>query len=129
MKFVVVTIPTILSIWESSRLMIELKEQGMCVSDVVVNQCVGDGGYSGCYDDGGGAEAMERNVIVNNAMRGYNDNRASGQRRWISELSEACREVSLSEEYRGIKGNVCISGEGQQSPPTSDVRCRDSSDY
>ena len=39
-KFVVVTIPTVLSVRESERLMSELDEQGICVSDLVVNQCV-----------------------------------------------------------------------------------------
>ncbi|KAL3806569.1 hypothetical protein ACHAXA_008698 [Cyclostephanos tholiformis] len=109
-KFVVVTIPTILSVRESARLIDELTSQGMCVSDVVVNQCVGGwGGGSGGEgfdldgDDnsGGGGGAVDRTIVVNDAMRRYYDRRVSGQRRWISELSEACREVSSSEEYRG----------------------------
>jgi arsenite-transporting ATPase len=96
-KFVVVTIPTILGARESERLMTELAEQGMCVSDVVVNQCVGGGDGLDADGEGGGGET----VVVNDSMRRYYDRRVSGQRRWISELAEACREVSSSEEYRG----------------------------
>ncbi|KAL7550781.1 hypothetical protein ACHAWF_013993 [Thalassiosira exigua] len=91
-KFVVVSIPTVLSVRESARLLGELDEQGIRASDVVVNQRVGsagDGGVAGSED--GAPEAMRR----------YYRRRAAGQRRWIDELTEACAEVSASEEYRG----------------------------
>jgi arsenite-transporting ATPase len=39
-SFVVVTIPTTLSVAESKRLMTELDSQGVAVTDVVVNQCI-----------------------------------------------------------------------------------------
>lgn len=41
-SFLVVTIPTKLSVAESKRLMSELDLQGVSVTDIVVNQCVGD---------------------------------------------------------------------------------------
>ena len=41
-SFVVVTIPTKLGVSESKRLIKELGSQGVSVTDVVVNQCVGD---------------------------------------------------------------------------------------
>jgi arsenite-transporting ATPase len=87
-KFVVVTIPTVLSVRESQRLMQELGEQGVCVSDVVVNQCIGGG-------NGNGASDM---------MKIYYERRVSGQQRWISELKDACADVSNSEEYRSNVG-------------------------
>lgn len=87
-KFVVVTIPTILSVRESQRLMKELGEQGVCVSDLVVNQCIvgGDG------DD------------VSDSMKTYYERRVSGQQRWINELKDACADVSKSEEYKNNVG-------------------------
>ena len=91
-KFIVVTIPTILSVRESSRLMEELVEQHMCISDVVINQCIG------------GDLANNNNNNNNNhnddAMRRYYNRRVSGQQRWITELREACQEVSSSVEYQ-----------------------------
>jgi arsenite-transporting ATPase len=93
-KFVVVTIPTILSVRESQRLMVELKEQAICVSDLVVNQCIGGGGGGG----GGGGDG------VSDAMKRYYNRRVSGQQRWISELEEACMDVSMSEEYQSNSG-------------------------
>jgi arsenite-transporting ATPase len=89
-KFVVVTIPTILSVRESQRLMKELKEQGVCVSDLVVNQCIGAG-------DGDGDD-------VPDLMKTYYERRVSGQQRWINELKEACADVSKSEEYKNNVG-------------------------
>ena len=41
-SFVVVTVPTTMSVAESERLIKELTSQGVAVSDVVVNQCTGD---------------------------------------------------------------------------------------
>ena len=40
-SFLVVTIPTTLAVKESQRLVLELRRQGIAVSDIVVNQCVG----------------------------------------------------------------------------------------
>jgi len=59
-KFVVVMIPTILSVRESSRLMSELVDQGMRVSDVIVNQCVRGGGGVGGGGGLGDAGVRER---------------------------------------------------------------------
>ena len=41
-EFVVATIPTVLGVEETLRLLQALKDQGVCVRRVVVNQCVGD---------------------------------------------------------------------------------------
>jgi arsenite-transporting ATPase len=43
-NFLVVTIPTTLAVKESERLVAELTQKGITVSDVVVNQCVGEVG-------------------------------------------------------------------------------------
>jgi len=40
-SFLVVTVPTTLAVKESQRLVLELRKQGIAVSDIVVNQCVG----------------------------------------------------------------------------------------
>ena len=93
-KFIIVTIPTILSVRESTRLMEELVEQQMCISDVVINQCIG-----------GDLDHNNNNNNNNNnddddAMRRYYNRRVSGQQRWITELNEACQEVSSSVEYQ-----------------------------
>ncbi|EJK65695.1 hypothetical protein THAOC_13420, partial [Thalassiosira oceanica] len=92
-RFVVVSIPTVLSVSESERLVDELTGEGIRVSDVVINQCVGSGG-----GDGGG-EGPD-----GEAMRRYYRRRVDGQRRWIGELTGACAEVSGSEEYRSNAG-------------------------
>ena len=91
-KFVVVSIPTILSVRESKRLMNELTEQGVCVSDLVLNQCVGKVNNADGTD-----EAFE-------SMKRYYDRRVAGQQRWISELKDACADVSASDEYRENNG-------------------------
>ncbi|KAL7538931.1 hypothetical protein ACHAXR_008900 [Thalassiosira sp. AJA248-18] len=98
-KFVVVSIPTILSVRESQRLMGELDDQGICVSDLVVNQCVGGGGGGASVDESPGDEVSE-------AMKRYYDRRVDGQQRWISELKDACADVSNSEEYQSNTGGV-----------------------
>ena len=41
-SFVVVTVPTKLSVAESKRLVTELTGQGVSVTDIVVNQCILD---------------------------------------------------------------------------------------
>lgn len=87
-SFVVVTIPTKLGINESKRLMRELSTQGVAVTDVVVNQCVG----------GMGVDATD-------AMTNYYDRRKAGQKRWIGELRNAIDIVSASEEYKS-NGNA-----------------------
>jgi arsenite-transporting ATPase len=89
-KFIVVTIPTILSVRESTRLMEELVEQQMCISDVVINQCIGGDLDHNNNDDDDDDDAMRR----------YYNRRVSGQQRWITELNEACQEVSSSVEYQ-----------------------------
>ena len=93
-SFVVVTIPTKLGVAESKRLMGELKSQGVAVTDIVVNQCVGSlqmqGDNNDDSDDGGSS-----------ALASYYERRKSGQQRWISEIRKATEEVSSSSEYKG----------------------------
>jgi len=98
-KFVVVSIPTILSVRESERLMGELIDQGICVSDLVVNQCVGGGG-------GGVVSNNGQDLEVSEAMKRYYNRRVEGQQRWISELKDACADVSTSEEYQSNTGGL-----------------------
>ena len=97
-KFVVVSIPTILSVRESERLMGELIDQGICVSDLVVNQCVGGGG--------GDVSNNGQDLEVSEAMKRYYNRRVEGQQRWISELKDACADVSSSEEYQSNTGGL-----------------------
>eukprot|EP00573_Skeletonema_grethae_P002075 CAMPEP_0201686454 /NCGR_PEP_ID=MMETSP0578-20130828/893_1 /ASSEMBLY_ACC=CAM_ASM_000663 /TAXON_ID=267565 /ORGANISM="Skeletonema grethea, Strain CCMP 1804" /LENGTH=827 /DNA_ID=CAMNT_0048170517 /DNA_START=56 /DNA_END=2539 /DNA_ORIENTATION=+ len=94
-KFVVVSIPTILSVRESKRLMNELAEQGVCVSDLVLNQCVGK------VNNADGSLSIEEAA---ESMKRYYDRRVAGQQRWISELKDACADVSNTEEYRENTG-------------------------
>ena len=94
-KFIIVTIPTILSVRESTRLMEELVEQQMCISDVVINQCIG-----GDLDHNNNNNNNNSNNDDDDAMRRYYNRRVSGQQRWITELNEACQEVSSSVEYQ-----------------------------
>ena len=97
-KFVVVSIPTILSVNESQRLMTELIEEGICVSDLVVNQCIGGGGIS--------TDSSGKGDEVSEAMVRYYNRRVDGQQRWISELKDACCDVSSSDEYKSNTGGV-----------------------
>jgi arsenite-transporting ATPase len=83
-KFVVVTIPTKLSVAESKRLVTELISQSVAVTDVVVNQCVG---HMNAEED-------------TEALQGYYGRRTAGQKRWIEKLGEAVDDVSASEEYK-----------------------------
>lgn len=93
-NFVVVTIPTTLSVAESKRLMTELDSQGVAVTDVVVNQCVNN------EDDESGE-----------ALLTYYERRRSGQQRWIGELRTAIDQVSSSEEYKtnGNYGPIALT--------------------
>lgn len=110
-KFVVVTIPTILSVRESQRLIKELGDQGVCVSDLVVNQCIGGKSDEGSEDE------------ISEAMKRYYDRRVAGQQRWISELKDACADVSKSDEYCGNvgEGNVIESDIVVKEVPFYDV--------
>jgi len=82
-RFVVVTVPTKLGVAESKRLVKELDSQGVLVSDIVVNQCVGD--VSGQDEE---------------AMKAYYDRRKAGQDRWIAKLQEVVDDVSSSDEFK-----------------------------
>ena len=80
-NFVVVTIPTTLSVAESKRLMTELDSQGVAVTDVVINQY------------------MEQEQNDDKLLTYYN-RRKSGQLKWIRELQTAMDGVSASPEFR-----------------------------
>lgn len=83
-RFVVVTVPTKLGVAESKRLAAELNYQGVSITDIVVNQCVG-----GIDDD-----------VDSEALQQYYDRRKDGQKKWIAKLEEAVQDVSCSEEYK-----------------------------
>jgi arsenite-transporting ATPase len=84
-NFVVVTVPTKLGVEESKRLVSELTRQGIAVSNIVVNQCVGD---------------ISQNDANADALVNYYRRRREGQTRWIDKLKDAAAEVSASEEYQ-----------------------------
>lgn len=84
-SFMVVAIPTKLSISESKRLIQELGDQGVKVSDVVVNQCMG---------------SIDGNDQATEGFMNYYERRRSGQERWIKEISEAADKVSTTNEYK-----------------------------
>jgi arsenite-transporting ATPase len=94
-NFVVVSVPTKLSVLESKRLMDELTNQGISVTDVVLNQCV---------EGASGGETSE-------AMKNYYERRKAGQNRWIQELTEATNKVSTSTEYKenGGSGPIAVT--------------------
>jgi len=93
--FVVVSVPTTLSVNESKRLMKELTDQGIKVSNVVVNQCVAGRDDSDSDDD---------SQSINDAMVNYYTRRKAGQSKWISELQSSVDDVSQSPEYRDNGG-------------------------
>ena len=84
-RFAVVTIPTRLGVAESKRLISELNSQQVRVSDIVVNQCIGD--ITSDADDC--------------ALEKYYTRLREGQDRWIAKLKESVAEVSASSEYKG----------------------------
>jgi len=83
-RFVVVTIPTTLSVNESKRLIHELNDQGIRVSDVVINQCI----------------VKEDEDHKHDAIETYYKRRKLGQDRWLQVLEEAINEVSATTEYQ-----------------------------
>ena len=83
-RFVVVTIPTKLGVAESKRLLTELQQQQVRVSDVIVNQWIGTMASSSSEQ----------------ALQGYYQRRLAGQTKWIAKLQEAVSEVSSSPEYQ-----------------------------
>jgi arsenite/tail-anchored protein-transporting ATPase len=81
--FVVVTIPTKMSVAESKRLITELNGQGVTVTDVVVNQCIAN------HNDD------KADVVTK-----YYERRREGQKRWIQELISSAEKVSGSSEFQ-----------------------------
>eukprot|EP00559_Dactyliosolen_fragilissimus_P005869 CAMPEP_0184859938 /NCGR_PEP_ID=MMETSP0580-20130426/4896_1 /TAXON_ID=1118495 /ORGANISM="Dactyliosolen fragilissimus" /LENGTH=755 /DNA_ID=CAMNT_0027356835 /DNA_START=560 /DNA_END=2827 /DNA_ORIENTATION=+ len=98
-RFVVVTVPTKLSINESGRLMTELTKQGIKVEDIVVNQCVIDG-ENDKDENGTTTSTGTTSSNQDNAMMKYYQRRKAGQDRWIEQLQIAIEDVSSSEEYK-----------------------------
>lgn len=102
-SFVVVTVPTKMAVAESRRLLTELGDQGVAVTDVVVNQCV-----VGATKEGGGDDSSSSSE----ALSKYYERRKAGQTRWINELTDAVAEVSRSEEYRSngrVPGDIHVT--------------------
>jgi arsenite-transporting ATPase len=93
-SFVVVSIPTKMSVAESKRLVAELTNQGVPVTDIVVNQCVA----------GRDGDTSER-------MTTYYERRKVGQQRWIKELTESAGKVSASKEFKenGNTGPIAVT--------------------
>jgi len=82
-NFLVVTVPTMLAVKESQRLVSELKLKGIEVPAIVVNQCVGT-----------------ENDNSREAILQYYNRRKDGQQRWIQELKRILDDVSRSHEFR-----------------------------
>ena len=82
-SFVVVTVPTKLGVAESQRLVQDLDQQGVRVTDIVVNQCVG---------------GLDTNDL--DALQKYYNKRKQGQANWVERLEHAVEEVSSSVEYQ-----------------------------
>lgn len=80
-RFVVVTIPTVLGVSESKRLVDELNKQQVSVTDIVVNQCADDSKDSA-------------------ATKSYYERRYAGQQREIDSLQDRIDKVSSSPEYK-----------------------------
>jgi len=97
--FVVVSVPTTLSVNESKRLMKELGDQDVKVSNVIVNQCV-----VGSDDSLDAGESNE-------AMKNYYERRKAGQSRWVGELKSATADISSSDEYKsnGSGGEIQVT--------------------
>ncbi len=95
-SFMIVTVPTKLAVQESKRLLTELRNEGIAVNHIVVNQCVeGEDGAS-----------------TSEAMANYYSRRVTGQQSWITKLKTAAKTVSTSEEYRSNGEDpspICIS--------------------
>ena len=87
-RFVVVTVPTVLSVAESKRLVSELQRQSIAVTDMVVNQCVTTAGTT--TDDVSAAAASQR----------YLQRRVTGQALRIQALQEAVQKVSGRIEFQ-----------------------------
>ena len=95
-QFVIVTVPTKLGVAESKRLVSELHQQQVRVSDIVINQCVGD-------DDGGGtssSSSSSSNDAAAGSLTNYYQRRIQGQEKWIGKLEKAISDVSNSNEYK-----------------------------
>jgi len=83
-NFLVVTIPTKLAVAESKRLVSDLTEQGIAVSDIVVNQCV---------------TATSENNQSDGLLK-YYERRRENQSQWVQKLRSAASDVSGTGEYQ-----------------------------
>lgn len=102
-RFVVVTVPTILSVAETKRLVTELARQSVAVTDIVVNQCVTVVGADNNHDDNNNNN--NQNEEDTTVMRNYFHGRLVGQQKWMSQLTEAVEKVSRSVEYQQNGGS------------------------
>lgn len=91
-RFVVVTVPTILSVAESKRLVNELQSQSVSVTDIVVNQCVVLASMS--------SSDKEQDQENDTALHNYFERRVTGQLKWIGKMEEAVQKVSNAAEFK-----------------------------
>ena len=91
-QFVIVTVPTKLGVAESKRLVSELHQQQVRVSDIVINQCVGG--------DDDGSSSSSNDAAAAGSLTNYYQRRIQGQEKWIGKLEEAISDVSNSDEYK-----------------------------
>eukprot|EP00980_Cylindrotheca_fusiformis_P009160 scaffold1993_cov107-Cylindrotheca_fusiformis.AAC.4 len=105
-NFLVVTVPTTLAVKESERLVLDLRKKGIAVSDVVVNQCIGETGGT-CGEYGSRVRRLlvaltfgKPKEIANETRSNYYKRRRAGQQKWINALNEAIEEVGKSPEFK-----------------------------
>ena len=102
-KFVVVTVPTILGVAETERLVQELTSQGISVTDIVVNQCVGVSATATATTTTTNTPSAEVDAAATEQvalLRKYYERRCAGQQKWIGKLRETVTKVSNSNEYK-----------------------------
>ncbi len=95
-NFVVVSIPTQLSVKESQRLLLELQSQNVAVTNIVINQCLLN---TNTHNDN------NENNDDNQLMKQYYLRRRAGQQKWIDQLQSSLDQVSASPEYQSNDGN------------------------
>lgn len=106
-RFLVVTVPTILGVAETERLVAELQRQSIAVTDIVVNQCI----FAGTNDV---TTAPPSPTMANN----YYNRRVAQQQKWIEQLTRTAQQVSESQEYQQNKGDD-NNDDGSSTPSSS----------
>jgi len=86
-NFLIVTVPTTLGVAESKRLFVDLSEQDICVSDIIVNQCA--------VSDSSASEIENLQ-----SMKNMYERRKAGQQKCLQTLTDVAKDVSCSDEYQ-----------------------------